>query len=717
MLPSVLDREMRLFNHSPLSNKVFAVISSKSDLSAQEAAEFILAFIGENENLGLKTFAIDNDFLFSYFHYFPNLWNLSPEKQILAVFNKKEIKERVEKNIDKLLLPTGIFERKIIALDPLNILPVFLEELKVFNFSNSLDINGGFVKSKDLTQILLLFDYDGNVLDLQKSQKIKETFEKIKENIPADVDVFYMGAPRFTSENHETIIADIFRISIISIVLMIVLFLVFLRNKEALFIYFAAPIVIVFAGVITNWIFGNLSIITLGFGSVLMGLTVDYFLYMFFALKSADENQKFKTAQEMFKPITASAVTSIAAFLLLLFSGIEILRQTAVFCASGLIAALFISLFVSPFIFPSKNKQSREIFQEKQKVYLSYRKALFILFIIIASGVAGFYYAEINVSAESLNVSSKQLKDDREMFDKITGSAFNKNKMLFIFGSSIDEVLESNEKISALNPKYLKLSNVFPSNKTKEKNIENWKRFWDDVKINQIENIAGEVLRKRNLKENLFDNFYNFLKTARGEISTDFNLNMFFNPIINLDAKFAFVNIIPSDAQIDGIEQFDCEIISNDLLIKKIAADVLSRFSKIFLFLFICSFIVLTLIFRSLKLSLIAIAPPLCGISAFFAASALFGIEINLIAIYALPLLIGLGADYGVFMIYQKKTGAKLHPTKALVIAALSTIIGFGSLTAAHHNVLFIIGFMVCSGIIVSILTSIFVLPSLIKDV
>jgi predicted RND superfamily exporter protein len=77
-----------------------------------------------------------------------------------------------------------------------------------------------------------------------------------------------------------------------------------------------------------------------------------------------------------------------------------------------------------------------------------------------------------------------------------------------------------------------------------------------------------------------------------------------------------------------------------------------------------------------------------------------------------MPLLIALGIDYGIFIIFKgTKTHSLLHPAKAVIIAALSTLIGFGSLMAAQHKVLFIIGFMVFTGILTSILVSVFILP------
>jgi predicted RND superfamily exporter protein len=249
---------------------------------------------------------------------------------------------------------------------------------------------------------------------------------------------------------------------------------------------------------------------------------------------------------------------------------------------------------------------------------------------------------------------------------------------------------------------------------TKQKHIEDWKKFWN-TNINLIKNVSSKTLKQYDINPLIFDDFYNFLATGQSASDNDFNLDSIFNPIIQTEGQFAFINIIPSDADIIGLENIDTVIISNASLQDKISSDISSRFIKIMTALLISSFVVLFLIFKNFKLAVLSILPPVCGICMFFISAAILNIEVNLIGLYALPLLIGLGVDYAIFMIYQNKIGAELHPTKAVIIAALSTLIGFGALMTARHTVLFIIGFMIFIGILTAILTSIFILPPLLK--
>ena len=346
--------------------------------------------------------------------------------------------------------------------------------------------------------------------------------------------------------------------------------------------------------------------------------------------------------------------------------------------------------------------------------FLGKKNAAILILLIILAAAISLNFIRIDASLESMNISSKQLKADRQKFDELTGSNFSDHKSVFVFGNSKEEALKNNEALSGKNPDYLKLAALFASQEKAADNKKEWIKFWSD-KLPPIKNSLNN-LSKDKIKLNAFNNFYAFLETGEAGRSDDFDPGIFFNPIIETDGQFAFINIVPSFAQIIEVENIKTQIISNASLSDEIMADVSSRLIKIMLALLSASFIVLFLIFRSLRLALLAILPSVLGLCGFLIFAAVFRVDINLMGLYAMPLLIGLGADYGIFMVYQKRTGKSLHPTKALIVAALSTMIGFGSLMAASHPVLFLIGFMIFTGISVAALSRIFILAPLLNS-
>jgi predicted exporter len=440
----------------------------------------------------------------------------------------------------------------------------------------------------------------------------------------------------------------------------------------------------------------------------------------------------------MVKPILASAGTSILMFLLLLFSGIEILKQVSIFCASGLVFASLSALFAAPFIFDNKpiadiklrrhcgflirhcgldpqSPTTNEIAGQARNDENGARfKASIIVAIIFIATIASAPFVQINLDVESLNTNTQQLETDQKNFAALTGNAYTKNQLFFVCGKTRDEVLRNNEIISKQNNDALAMSSLFPSQTTKENNKIQWENFWQPRKP-YIANSLNAVLKKYLLDPALFKDFFDFM-SAPDAGNADFDLTSIYNPIIEYKGEYAFVNIIPINAKLRSNRMIKTLSISNISIQEKAAKSVLTRFAIIVPAIFLCSFIVLILIFKKIKLAFIAILAPLCSIAVLFIIAALLQIEINLFGLFAIPLIVGLGIDYGMFMVFQSIGSKDLHPTKAVFLAALSTLIGFGSLMIAQHKVLFNIGFIVFVGILSTILISIFIIPVFLKE-
>ena len=718
MLPDSLGTEIKLFQNSPLSNKLFVVIESNDNEVSLNAAQTVSEALESNQELNLSAPKADRDFLLSFYHYVPNIWNENIQNRVGLILDKKNIASNIGERLQHAFSPEGIFFRDFIINDPLGLLPAFAQELKNLDITNSFETDNGFMSTDNGKKILLIFDYPKNSLDLGFSRKLKSVFDEIKLSLPEGVNAFFMGAPRYTLENNAVIIRDIKNISIISFALMAILFFVFLRDKKAILIYLVPPAVVAFAAVITSFIFNGISGITIGFGAVLMGLSIDYCVYAYFALKASEEKDRFNSMKKIFKPVAVSALTSILTFSLLWFSDIGVFRQVALFCAAGLTAAFLIAFFIAPVIFDCANEVPNTHNDAIRISKLNPPAAVLILSAVFIAAIISFNYVKFDVSLDSLNTVSQNFEKDKKIFEQITGNAYNNNEFLFVFGSTKEEALKNNEIISRENKDILKLSGLFPSEKTKEQNLIMWKKFWTPAKIAQVKEEIEKASKKYNIKPGVFNDFYGFLETGKHKESKAFeafSLDIFYNPVIEIDGEYAFTNILPQNGKILNSQNIKTLVISNKTLQEKITAEVFSSFYIITGVLLLCSFVVLAVLLKDVKLAFLSLTPVLCGACVFFITAAVLGIEVNLFGLFAIPLLLGLGIDYAVFMIYKIKGDSKLHPIKAVVIAAMSTLIGFGSLMAASHKVLFIIGFMVFTGILTAILVSIFIVPAFLK--
>ena len=121
--------------------------------------------------------------------------------------------------------------------------------------------------------------------------------------------------------------------------------------------------------------------------------------------------------------------------------------------------------------------------------------------------------------------------------------------------------------------------------------------------------------------------------------------------------------------------------------------------------------------FKNKRDTLLTFVPVAGAFSFTFLVFWISGVKVNLFVLAFLPLLTGLGVDYGLFQVIKHRGGQNsLYPQTALVAAALSTWVGFGVLALAQHPVLFIMGLSACLGIAGAGLSALFLLPPLLEE-
>jgi predicted exporter len=99
----------------------------------------------------------------------------------------------------------------------------------------------------------------------------------------------------------------------------------------------------------TMFTLGSVHLVTLGFGSALMGVSVDYLIH-FFAEQLAQprQNSAWKIRDAVVRPISFGMATSGIVFLVLAFSGFPGLREIAVFSGMGLLGSYLSVVLLVP---------------------------------------------------------------------------------------------------------------------------------------------------------------------------------------------------------------------------------------------------------------------------------------------------------------------------------------------------------------------------------
>jgi len=130
-------------------------------------------------------------------------------------------------------------------------------------------------------------------------------------------------------------------------------------------------------------------------------------------------------------------------------------------------------------------------------------------------------------------------------------------------------------------------------------------------------------------------------------------------------------------------------------------------------------FALLCLTFRSLGRSLAALIPLGLGLAWTAGLMALFQIRFNLANLVAIPLLIGVAIEHGTMVVARlggRAWNGRVIPRgtfKGIVLACLTSMVGFGSLMVADHRGVFSVGLLVFLGTGAVLVASVGVLPAL----
>jgi predicted RND superfamily exporter protein len=131
--------------------------------------------------------------------------------------------------------------------------------------------------------------------------------------------------------------------------------------------------------------------------------------------------------------------------------------------------------------------------------------------------------------------------------------------------------------------------------------------------------------------------------------------------------------------------------------------------------------ILLAVDFRSLRSALLALVPLLLGIVWMLGAMAALDLHFNFMNLFVITMILGIGVDYGIHVIHRyleeseaggDVVGAVEETARGVLLAALTTIVGFGSLATSHYPGLVSMGLVSILGTLATAIVAVAVVPA-----
>ena len=407
---------------------------------------------------------------------------------------------------------------------------------------------------------------------------------------------------------------------------------------------------------VSTIIFSHLHVLTFVFATSLIGISLDYSLHYFLTGKE----EGFR------KNLTASMLTTVLAFMTLIFSDMEILKQIAVFTSFGLLG---VYLFVTV-VFPKNFKIETGCFP---KINFVKFKPVFLTLIALVI-IVGAFRLEFSDNIKNLYKPPENLLKAEKIYKEVFSP--KNTEFILIKGKNIDEIIEKEEKIGINNS--VSLSDFIQS---KAKQTENQKL---------VKNLYNTNLDKYGtfLNKDIIKNIKN--KELKLYDTEKFPLNKEF--MLDKNTSYIIVNGHYNNS-ISPTEEMN-----------KYMKDL--RKECIFLAPFVyCVLFILLSLFFGFKNSLKIIISPLLGVIFSICLISLLGENINLFNILALFLITGFSLDYSIFRL---NSGEKSKD--AVFMSMLSTAFSFLMLSFTGFKLISTLGLTLFLGISVSYLLSLFII-------
>ena len=731
--------DFELLQHTPFMHKIIINLKEKSgnntkeliDVSGRLANAMTRPFFTHvitgpeiNQDTDIYNWLIKNS---------PNLVTDKDLEDIESRLTTGHIRDQLTENYNSLFSLEGWFLKNFIQTDPLDIKTIGLAKLSFLNIMPNVRMKDNHFIDAGGKNALLIVDTDVDITDSAGAEEMLTQLKALaQEIVPQHMEMSVLSAHNYTVANAEMIKKDLFVVLSISSLSMIFLFIFFLRSWKAFLVLLISFSSFSMALVSVSLIYKTVSAITVGFGSVLLGLSDDLSLHVYFAFrpwKLKDKNHDPSAIMaEVSRPVLFGGVITLSAFSLLLFSDLPGQRQLGAFSIIGVIASLTMSLILLPHMMQASSggRDVPGIILKKRPV--PYPSIIIVVWILLIGGCAWQgRHITFNGDLNALNFVPKRLQEV-ELMIKETWGNFRSRAMIFSEGKDIQSALEINDALfsclsqNAKDSEIISIAPVLPSIKTQQSNQKAWNAFWSEKKdrVRKILEQEGKIL---GFSGDAFEPFFSSLDASIAPILPDdvniFGIkDLFDSMIIRSDEKISILTLVPDTNEMKTLIARNKDslpgvhFVSQSHFSQMIRNAVGHDFIRFILGALLLIVLLLALLFQNIKKVLLSLIPVATGMIFMFGVMSWLSISFNLFNIISTILIIGLGVDYGIFMVCKSSEDYEHDTDTAVLLSGLTTVTGFGALIFARHPALYSIGMTVLLGIGAAIPSAMFVIPA-----
>ena len=652
-----------------------------------------------------------------------------------------------------------------------------------------LTANGGLFLSKDNRSLLIRVNGSQPTANIAFTNRIVTSIESLLESVrPPDLTTELGGSYAVTAISAGAVRSDMTRSIFVSLIVLQLLFLAMYRRASS----FAVAIVPVVYGVLIafgvySMVRLHLTPLTAVTGGLLAGLGVDYCIHFMshFKAKRGEGLLPLQATEETIVDIgpslIAACVTSLIGFLAITQSSVQSIRDFAIIGTIGLGSVLVATIIVLPCMLILADRvrplHSSRSGSDNLRVNLApllsgitrHRRISFLgssVVLVIALVLTFMGSDHLRTFETRLDIMHAEpnpaLDAQRKIADRFTD--MNLSITLYLRADTIDDLVElAGVTSDVLDSKQVKalgightygLANLVPSKGRVEQRQASLQGLNADGVMADFDQIVDESL----FEPSVFDDYRAFLRSLVSDPAITTNTLRAYPRIAATVLPRAFTDATPEGESAfipeaittvyfdrpprdrgtrrevlstletilsphEGATLTGLIVIGHEIE-RAIQDDLTSllavAFVVVLVWLFIC--------FRSVTDVVKCLFPIVFGLSALAAIMYLTGEQLNMVNLIAIPLLIGIGVDDGIFLVNIQRQGraAKVDVDKmssdlssschAIIMTSVTTALAFGSLVFTSMPAIRSLGRIVSIGVIACLVGSLlFLVPVLIS--
>jgi predicted exporter len=542
-----------------------------------------------------------------------------------------------------------------------------------------------------------------DALEMGAQENALAAIENLKHAVLQDypqIQFLQSGIIFFAADSARTAQADIGLITTGSGIAVILLFLWIFRSAKSLVI----PVVSMFLGplfalCVCQLLFGSIHIITIVFGASLIGVVGDYSLHFYYFYNTAPgaenhsaENKSSEKTLKLYRALLLSLITSVIGYGALALSGLEALKQVAVFSGLGLVYSWLMVIVIGSSLIKGDKVRIHDDFLQKiiarllqifaRLGYSGYICVALLLFI----GLLAFNRLSLpaNDSPKAFFALNPDLVAQEKLISGLV-STHEPSSFIVIDADNAQELynrIESLQKILGDDAAdLLGVHNFFPSPAQQALNYAANQRLYAEngIAAQFLQQHPINTISAKELSESYANSKSMPLSPAEFFSRQDLSLPPFW--IESGTRIYSFI-LIPKTLDTTKLAErlsklehvkFVSAIADIETSLKQL------RFSALQL-LFVALALISVLVFFQYKLwaTLKIMAVPVLSIVLCLCGLAALGIPITLFHIMALFLVLGLSMDYVIFAAEMSEDS--VATLTAIVLAATTSLLSFGLL-------------------------------------